>query len=269
MKNSFLFTLPLLLSILFSTNILAQSRYSTPPNEDCQLAAVFADRVNLREAANTKAKVLTKLKIGELVEVIERTSIATSIDGQTDFWFKVKTGYYTGYIWGGLLAKEVVKSENNPEVLFLLKTTNDSNGIRVKVIKNKVLQQDSQLEGLTLNEQLQGLETLGTKGVQGIKDLIAINYVGEFCGATSGQTILAWNGSLLSKFISIGSEGEAGYSNTERLVFPSDLQGEKNLIHYYQVEEEYQEDESGEQVLINENKVHIVYRWDGERLVEV
>jgi len=267
-KSKVLFTT--LIILLFISTIHAQEFFDgSKYHEETQITAIFASRVNLRESPNIKSKVLSKLELGELIEVVERTNESLTIDGKTDYWYKVKTGYYTGYLWGRLLAKYVVRSTRNPSVVFMLKKNDDEIGLRVKVVKNNTLLQDEYFKGLTVNEQMYGFYNVGAKGINGVHDLLAINYLGEFCGAISGQTYLAWNGSTLNKFIEVGSSGEASFVDTEWVVFPSDLLGEKNLIHLYHEEEEYIEDESGLEVLINERKEHRVYRWDGEKLVEV
>jgi len=60
------------------------------------------DGLRIRKDPSTDADNIITLKNGEDVQVLEKNNEDT-IDGHNDFWYKVKTNDYEGYMFGAYL----------------------------------------------------------------------------------------------------------------------------------------------------------------------
>ena len=67
----------------------------------------YSDKVNMRDAPNTGGSVLKQLMTGDKVTIIERTAVRQTLYGISDNWYKVTCAGQDGFVWGGLLAKNV------------------------------------------------------------------------------------------------------------------------------------------------------------------
>jgi hypothetical protein len=60
--------------------------------------------VNIRSQPNTTGSIVGKLELHSEIEIIEKTDISQTIEGMTHYWYKIKYGNITGYIWGGYIS---------------------------------------------------------------------------------------------------------------------------------------------------------------------
>lgn len=65
---------------------------------------IFGEKVNLREATNTKSKIVSVLNPGDRIQILEVTKEKLEQNQMTDFWYKIKAKDKSGYLWGGLIA---------------------------------------------------------------------------------------------------------------------------------------------------------------------
>lgn len=78
--------------------------------------------LKVRQEADTKGKVITTLKDGSTVAVLEETGDPVMISGKTGKWTKISAGNTTGWVFGGFLVSDIPKSlwgyyctEGNPK----------------------------------------------------------------------------------------------------------------------------------------------------------
>jgi hypothetical protein len=62
--------------------------------------------VNIRSQPGLTGSVIGKLELDSEVEIVENTKVSQAIGNKTHYWYKIKYGNITGYIWGGLIAVE-------------------------------------------------------------------------------------------------------------------------------------------------------------------
>ena len=60
---------------------------------------LLADRVNLRDQASTKGKVIANLPIGTEITIIKKTALTLRLKGFESNWYKIKANEKQGYIW--------------------------------------------------------------------------------------------------------------------------------------------------------------------------
>ncbi len=67
--------------------------------------------------SGVNSQVIGKLALNAEIEVLEKTTIAQTIDGKTHYWYKIRHNDQTGYGWGGLIAvKTFTFSVNGYEI---------------------------------------------------------------------------------------------------------------------------------------------------------
>lgn len=78
--------------------------------------------LKVRQEPDAKGKVITTLKDGSTVAVLEETGDPVMISGQTGKWTKINAGSITGWVFGGFLVSDIPKSlwgyyctEGNPK----------------------------------------------------------------------------------------------------------------------------------------------------------
>ncbi|MCZ8343613.1 MAG: SH3 domain-containing protein [Leptospira sp.] len=99
--------------------LIAQGHWGDyiPVKEVKSTYRIFGDKVNLREDANTKSKIVTSLKAGDKVQILEKANILFEQNQLKENWYKVKTnGGTIGYLWGGLIA-DYSFTDSNYEIL--------------------------------------------------------------------------------------------------------------------------------------------------------
>ena len=75
-------------------------------------AVVTADSLRLRAQPTLRAKILSNLYRGEVVEIFKRSEEKENIDGKTDFWFEVTIEGVNGWVFGSHL--ELVGPADRP-----------------------------------------------------------------------------------------------------------------------------------------------------------
>lgn len=66
--------------------------------------------LKVRQEPDAKGKVITTLKDGSTVAVLEETGDPVMISGQTGKWTKINAGSITGWVFGGFLVSDIPKS---------------------------------------------------------------------------------------------------------------------------------------------------------------
>ena len=260
----------LLLIILYSNFIFSQEcEYLGIDKqfENGDIAYLFGDNVRLRTEPTSNSETITLLKIGQQIEVLEKTDIKVNFKGIESPWYKVKYKKEIGYILGGLISLTEVKA-HSIRCLVSLEKSESKLYILTRVIsdsKTSYFENKSQSFG---DNNGFCLKAFDNKGLEGINNIIFINYLPESCGANSGGFYLFFDNKKLHKVIDVTSRGDIGFWESEDLYFPKDSLGVKNKIVYIKEKGEDSESESKENKTVWEksSKIKIELEWSNNKL---
>jgi hypothetical protein len=65
---------------------------------------ILESSVNIRSQPNLTSSVIGKLELHSEIEIIEKSENFQTIDGFTNYWYKIRYEDITGYIWGGFIS---------------------------------------------------------------------------------------------------------------------------------------------------------------------
>ena len=235
--------------------------------ENGEIAYLFGDNVRLRTEPNSTSETITFLKIGEQIEIIEKTNVKNIFKGIESPWYKVKYGKKIGYILGGLISLTERKIDNI-RCFVTLEKIESKIYILTRVISDS---KTSYFENKSESHSENGgfcLKIFDNKGLEGISNIIFINYLPESCGANSGGYYLFFDKKKLHKVIDVTSSGDVGIWESENLYFPKDSLGIKNRIIYIKEKGEYSESETNETEPDWEksSKIKIKLEWINNKL---
>ncbi|MEM8762718.1 MAG: SH3 domain-containing protein [Bacteroidota bacterium] len=209
---------------------IAQNRYHCTGDE-CSFKPgeqvfVFGDNVKLRNAPKTESEVLELLKIGEWVEIIEKTEFSWPYRGFDSPFYKVKYDTTVGYILGGLLSLEK-KTINGKAYFFAYSKTNKGPFLNIRILdKGKYTEEQLPLSNTSIQ-----IKTMNGKGVPGLKNILVVDYVSEACGMEGGAVYFFPMEDGLLKIGELSQVSEAGiFYYGETFVFPDDEGGEPDKI---------------------------------------
>ena len=77
-----------------------------------EIAYMFGNDVKFRDQPNAKSKVLNLLKIGEQIEIIEKSDSKMEFDGIESPWYKVKANDKIGFVLGNLISLDKATNGN-------------------------------------------------------------------------------------------------------------------------------------------------------------
>ena len=77
-----------------------------------EVAYMFGNDVKLRDQPTAESNVLTLLKIGEQIEIIEKSNSTMQFDGIESPWYKVKTKDKVGFVLGSLISLDKATNGN-------------------------------------------------------------------------------------------------------------------------------------------------------------
>jgi len=117
---------------------------------------LLANNVRLRDCPSTQCTAITTIKIGTQLRLLKSTENQEVINGVTSNWYKVKLGPDTGWVWGGMIAKTVLKSKTDPNVKFAfgLDSFNEAefaDQYQIRAYKNGVQMDKITIKSPTLN----------------------------------------------------------------------------------------------------------------------
>ena len=194
-----------------------------------EIVYMFGNDVKLRDQPNTESNVLTLLKIGEQIEIMEKSDSKMEFDGIESPWYKVKTNDKVGFVLGGLISLD---RANNGNLTYLVSLKKD--GIKL-FAKTRVLG-----NGLDFKENVSQLMTgefsikaTGNKGLENVKSIFQIDYLAESCGVNGGGIYIFYDGNDLQKAIDYTQVADADlYWFIENYIFPNEEGGLKGKIVY-------------------------------------
>ncbi|MEL6485325.1 MAG: SH3 domain-containing protein, partial [Bacteroidota bacterium] len=190
---------------------------------------VFGDNVKLRSAPKTESEVLELLKIGEWVEIIEKTEFSWPYRGFDSPFYKVKYDTTVGYILGGLLSLEK-KSINGKPYFFAYSKNEDQVFLNIRALNmGKYTEEQIALANAGFH-----IKTMKGKGVPGLDTILVVDYMAEACGMEGGEVYFFWNEDRLVKVANLSQMFEAGmFHYAERFIFPEDEGGVPDRIVFH------------------------------------
>jgi len=190
---------------------------------------LFGDNVKLRENTNTESKVLSLIKIGEQIEIIEKTDSVYLLNGIESPWYKVKYKEFIGYIVGGLISLDTAVTNNLTYLISLEKKE------KLLLLKTRLLLKESDyLENISeLKTHQFSIKAYDNRGLNNLESVFLIDYLAESCGINGGGIYLFYDGTTLTKVIDYTQIGDADlYWYMEEYIFPTDKDGVENKILY-------------------------------------
>lgn len=191
-----------------------------------QQVYIFGNDVKLRTAPSAESRVLELLKIGEWVEIVEKTTFSWPYKGFDSPFYKVKYDDTTGYILGGLLASER-KTLNGQNYFFAYSKEGDATFLNIRNVKNgDYVEQKIRLAHTDID-----IKILDDKGIPEVEGIMFIDYNAEACGVEGGGIYLFAHNGELTKVARLSVVSDAGvYYRSERFIFPTDVGGLQEKI---------------------------------------
>jgi hypothetical protein len=225
-------------------------------------AYLFGENVKLRTMPTQDSESLGLLAIGTQVKILEKANHTFKYNGIDWPWYKIQYNDLTGYIVGGLIA---MGQKRVGKLICLVSSEIENN--RAYII-TRVLTDTSKEFYENKSESLADnygfcLKLFDNKGVEGIKNIVFINYIPESGGANSGGFYLFFDGKNLSKALDVASRGDIGFWEAENLIFPDEPNGKAGKIIYTKEKGEYDTNANWEKT----TKIQAELVWNGSKLM--
>lgn len=196
----------------------------------------WVNNATLRAEPNRNARAVGTLPIGAVCDLLEQAKDTIEIAGIQSPWYKVKSSETVGWVWGGLLTRFCVGSNIDPEVKFLMgyQLHDDimEKGFKQTHIQLRAIKNQKELSNLSfpLLEPTWGFQNIGSKGLKGVNDIIAVAQSGESCGHFYGNAYVLWDGVKLMEPLVIGGVPDGDFGIWDNPIFPSDMEGRPGFL---------------------------------------
>ena len=223
---------------------------------------LFGDNVKLRKSPSTNSEIITLLKIGEPLKIVEKSTETLMYNGIDSPWYKVKYNNQQGYVIGGLISA-TEKKDGNVRFLFNFEIEDSKLYVTTRVLTDttsKYFENKSEFRG---DNYLFTIHFYDNKGIEDINNILFVNYVPESCGANSGGYYLFLDDNGLYKVLDLRSGADIGFWESETLIFPNDPNGEKDKIIFLKEDGQYPDDEESDDEPIWEktSSIKIDLKW--------
>jgi len=191
-----------------------------------EVAYMFGNDVKLRDQPNTSSNVITLLKIGNKIEILEKSDVIMEFDGIGSPWYKVQFQDKIGYVLGSFISLDRAIFDN---LTYLISLKRDESKV---YLKTRVLENSQFKENITqlLTEEF-SIKSTGNRGLQNIESILEINYLAESCGVNGGGFYLFYNNQDLIKAFDYTIVHDADlYWCVENYIFPADKDGQEGKI---------------------------------------
>lgn len=201
---------------------------------------LFGDRVVLRSGPTKESNSLDTLSIGSAVKIIEQTDQYSEMGGMQWPWYKVKAGKKTGYVLAGLISFPS-EATLGGRYLVSMRRTEEQAFARYRFLKEdgEFLEGESQLNTWKFE-----IEVHDNRGVDGLQNMLYLDYFAEACGIDGGGIYIFNDGNSLIEAIRVSRVADGGaFWYTEELIFPTDEEGLEGIIQYRRESGESMDDE--------------------------
>lgn len=237
--------------------------------ETNQTAYAFGDNINVREAPNTTAKVLTQIKAGTTLKILDVAGDQLTLKDIELPWVKVQFlqngKNQQGFIWAGLLALSRIAKDGHEFLLGLTRIEPHAYYQEIRVIKQGALIAAKEYKSYATDGHEYGFEVLGNKGIPGITNVVRVYNYMSGCLNWTGFSLFLWDGKTLAHLGFEGSIINVGESWDETdVIFPDEEGGSKSDGLIFKKEVAGKGDYIGNYV---ETTTKTVWAWDGKQLV--
>jgi hypothetical protein len=236
---------------------------------------ISADKVNVRKSPSVSSEKLVQLPIGTTVYALQNSEQKYSVNGFEDTWYRVKLTYrdtlYNGYVWGGFLSADTAESLIAGDMYYMLTPSGmqkedgwDQLYVHLRLLRGQQELARIEFKAVGSVSTWHAIHPLGNRGVNGIKEVIRVEFSDGYCGGAAGEVIFFWDGNKLHfvKELMNGFDAPAFYH--EDLIFPADSGGKAGTILFTARGGEYN-DEGIEILDINEKQKFV---WNGKSLIK-
>jgi hypothetical protein len=197
---------------------------------------LLADSVNLRSCPSAVCEQVSELYIGQRIELLEQTEVVDTIRGIKAYWYKVKAGKRTGFLWGGLIASAAQKSHTNPEVAFvfgLWEIAPNQWGHPQACYQIRAFQGHQEIAKYQLLDwyiEPGSFKNHGNCGLA-VGDILSLRIPCRGgCGCTAGDLYIFWNGREFSYTEALLGTGDAWASEWTNYIFPIHMEGIAGVV---------------------------------------
>lgn len=197
-------------------------------------AYLFGNNVKLRQKPSTESLELENLPILTKLILLEKTKIKQTINGVESSWIKIKAKNKTGYILDNFISSSYLSTNTN---IFLTRIIKENDTLFLDMRKIDIKDNDDATQiKLKIPHNNISIKTSKNKGLEGISNIIYINYISEACGMEGGGKYLFIRNGKILKELEINQISDAGiFWKTEKILFPeNDKNLEKNSIKFVQ-----------------------------------
>jgi hypothetical protein len=235
--------------------------------ETNKMAYAFGDNINVRDAPNTTGKVVTQIKAGTTLKILDVAGDKLALKGIEVPWVKVQFlqngKNQQGYIWSGLLALDRVVRDGCEFLLSLTRIEGEVYYQEVRVVKEGNLLASKEYKSFAEEGFEVGFEVTDNKGVAGVKNIIKVHNGYAACGYWSGYSLFFWDNKQL---FFIGNDyglvdGGEYYKGT-KYIFPADDKELEGKIK--KKDTHFEADLIGNS---EEKIISTIWVWDGKQLV--
>ncbi len=212
-----------------------------------QVVILFADKVNVRNAPDPKARIMDRLPIGSRLQILEESAQAYTFNGYTESWYKVKypctcgKKIDEGYIWGGMLSKAVIIKKNGdravPQAILIgaVGKSNDSTIMEARYIDDMTIRSSVLFKGLDMSFNQSFSYSLSARALprswfKKELELVLVDFVYEACEYPMGEVLLVLDGDQIrygfSSYRAFSEFGKADF----RYIWPRDKEGKKDTV---------------------------------------
>lgn len=281
MKNIFLPVALFLVTLLPAQVLVTHDTEANMGEGEPVTAFLLADSVSLRSGPGTDTKNIGLLRIGSEAELLEFSQEKMTLRGIESYWYHIRCKKLEGWIWGGFIAANCLRSNEDPSVAFLIGFSHqlvkkDSDGMTASTytetyVQVRAVRGNEQLDRLVFRQDVMypEVQQSGRMGIEGINDILLLSRpcVGG-CGCSGGTDYVFWDGAKLHLAYSQNYIADAGSSEWDELILPSNKGGEAGYIKTRSnyIDGSYNSPE-GRDIMRRLQTVNW-YTWNGEKLVK-
>ena len=179
-------------------------------------------------------------------------------------WYKVKTGKKTGYVLAGLISFPS-EATIGGRYLVSMRHTDEQAFTSYRFLKTDghILEGESELNTWKFE-----IEVRDDRGVDGLQNMLYVDYFAEACGVDGGGIYIFNDGNSLVEALRVSSVADGGaFWFKEELIFPNDEEGIEGIIQYRRESGESMDEEMD---WIEIQVTHFTLHWgDGKLYPEI
>lgn len=241
-----------------------------------QQATVFVAKAYVRKQPNLKAAITDSLSTGNVVTITSPPFKGNIIKNFYAPWYEIsycEGGIKkTGFIWLGLLALGKQTASDGSQYIYgferFTKSSNEqeqdhfSTAVKILDAKGDFLAEHA-FPFAYLEQTFSQSKLLPAMGLQNVKQIIRIAFLGEACGIPSEYYYVAWTGQQLVDLPGRYAVSDAGvFYYDEKILFPSE-HGKKNQVIYKYIEDGEVMDDNAKNLNFKVTKRTEAFQWNG------